>query len=58
MNFCVVQGIRFGAKARHAGESDGRGGDEAAAKDEGHDRYDKERQVKGQIGRKQQLAGQ
>ena len=27
-------------KARHAGEPDGKGGDEAAAQDEGHDRYD------------------
>ena len=33
-NFCVVKGIRFPAKARHAGEPDGKGGDEAAAKDE------------------------
>ena len=30
----VVQGVRFATKARHAGEPDGEGGDEAAAKDE------------------------
>ena len=33
--------VRFATKARHAGEQDGKGGDEAAAKDEGHGRYDK-----------------
>ena len=34
---------------RNAGKPDGRGGDEAAAKGEGHDRYDKENQVKRSI---------
>ena len=38
----MVQGMRSAAKARYAGEPDGRGGDEAAAKDEGHNRYDEE----------------
>ena len=30
----MVQGIRVAAEARHAGEPDGKGGDEAVAKDE------------------------
>ena len=38
---------------KNAGKPDGKGGDEAAAKDESHDRYDKEKQIKGQNGRKQ-----
>ena len=42
----------------NAGKPDGRGGDGAAAKGEGRDRQDKENQVKGQNGRKQQLVGQ
>ena len=33
-------GIRFAARTRNAREPDGRGGDEAAAKDESHHRYD------------------
>ena len=41
-----------------AGEPDGKGRDEAAAKDEGHDRYGKENQVEGQNGRNTQLVGQ
>ena len=55
-----ASGIRFAAKARHAGEADGKGGDEAAAKDEGHDRYDKKKskEIKRQNGREQQLVGQ
>ena len=38
--------MRSAAKTRHAGEPDGKGGDEAAAKDEGHDRCDKKNQIK------------
>ena len=35
-----------------------KGGDEAAAKDEGHGRYDNDKRIKGQDVRKQQLTGQ
>ena len=42
----MFQGMRSAAKARHAGDPDGKGGDEAAAKDEGHDRCDKKNQIK------------
>ena len=34
----------FAVKARHAGEPNSKGGCEAAAKDEGHDRCDKKKQ--------------
>ena len=43
-------GIRFAAKARHAGEPDGKGHG-AAAKDEGRDRYDKNKSIRRQSGR-------
>ena len=43
-------GIRFAAKARHAGEPDGKGHG-AAAKDEGRDRYDKNNSIRRQSGR-------
>ena len=39
-------------KQTHAGKLYGKGGDEAAAKDEDHDRYAKENEGKGQNGRK------
>ena len=55
-NLLVVQGIRSAAKAGDAGEPYGRGINEAA-KDEGHDRYDKRNKMKGKNGRKQQLGG-
>ena len=48
-NLFVSHRIRFAAKARHAGEPDGKGGYEAAAKDEGHDRCDKGKQAKGSM---------
>ena len=51
-NFCEGEGTRCAAKARNAGEQDGRGGYEAAAKGEGHHRRDKENQDKRQNGRK------
>ena len=54
----MIQGILFAANERHAGEPNRKGGDEAAAKDEGHERYDKENQIKRQNGRKQQLVSQ
>ena len=38
-------------KALQESQREKKGGDEAAAKDEGHDRYDKENQAKGQNGR-------
>ena len=56
-NLLEVQGKPFAAKARHAGEPNGKGGDEAAAKDEDHGRYDKKDQGKRQNGRKHQLVG-
>ena len=40
-NLLVVQGTQSAAKAKYCGEPDGRGTDEAAAKNEDHDRYDK-----------------
>ena len=55
--FFVDRGIRCAAKARHAGEPDGKGGDEAAATNEGHDRYGKENQIKVQHGRKTAVGG-
>ena len=45
-------------RKRHAGEPNRKGGDEAAAKDENHNRYDKENQIKRQNGREQRLVGQ
>ena len=54
----MAQGIRSAAKARYAGEPDEKERDEAAAKDEDHDKLDKGNQVKRWHGRKQQLVGQ
>ena len=48
-----VKRIRSAAKERHAGEPNGKGGDKAAAKDEDHDRYDKENQIRRQNVREQ-----
>ena len=41
-----------------SGKSDRKGRDEAAAKNERHERYDKENQVESRNGREQQLEGQ
>ena len=49
----MAQGIRFATKERHAGKPNRKGGDEAASKDEGHDRYDKTNQIKRQNGTEQ-----
>ena len=54
----AVQGIRSAAQAKFAGEPNGIGRGEAAAKDKDHDRCHKENEIKRQSGREQQLVGQ
>ena len=57
-NLRVVQGVRFAKKQRCEGAPNRNGRDEAAAKGEGDDRYDKKNQIRMQSWRKQQLMGQ
>ena len=50
-NFLPVQRIQLAASAKEAGRADGRGRDEAAAKNGNHERSDKENQIKRKNGR-------
>ena len=54
----MFQGVQSATKARHAGKVEIKGRDEAATKDEGHDRHGKKNQIKRKNGREQQLVSE